>query len=87
MLVEIQLFGAFRDFEHSGKLSLDVAEDSDVAQLRAAIDAYGSQHWGEKYRPGLLRVSAFASDQRVLRETDKINDHQGLAVLPPVSGG
>lgn len=86
MIVSIQLFGAFRQFHHGEELQLACPGVTTVADVRAALDAYGVAHW-PGYRPGLLRTSAFASPTTLLRDGHPVPDDGRLAVLPPVSGG
>lgn len=86
MKINLALFGAFREFEPAGRVAFDVADGADIAQLRAAFDAFARAHW-PGYEPGLLAVSAFASETAVLRDRDAVPADGRVAVLPPVSGG
>lgn len=86
MKLEIALFGALREFEPTAKVSLDVHEHATVADVRAALGAHAQAHW-PGCRPGLLQRSAFASPNRILRESDAIEAGVMLTVLPPVGGG
>lgn len=86
MNVEIQLFGAFRDFDPAARVALELPPQATVADARAALHTHATAHW-PAFRPALLRSSAFASEQRVLRDAEPIPDDGRLAVLPPVSGG
>lgn len=87
MNLTIKLFGAFRDLEPAGEVHLALPESARIADVRVALDAYGRAHWGERFRPGLLAVSAFASERDILRDADAIGELRELALLPPVSGG
>ena len=86
MKVEVQLFGAFRDFEPAAKVVLELDPDARVADVRAALAAHAEAHWPQ-FRPKLLVYSAFASEHAVPREGDGIPADGRMAVLPPVSGG
>ncbi len=86
MKVEVKLFGAFRDHDPSGAVTLELAEGADVLALRQALEAHASAHW-PAFCPKLLKYSAFASEKAVLRETDPVPADGRMAVLPPVSGG
>lgn len=86
MKIEIRLFGAFRDYEPTALVHLDVAADARVADVRAALDAHGRAHW-PGFQPALLQRSALASDEAVLRDHEAIPSDGRMAVLPPVSGG
>jgi molybdopterin synthase sulfur carrier subunit len=87
MTLTLKLFGAFRDLEPAGEVSLELPAAARIADARAALDAYARAHWGEGFRPGLLAVSAFASEHDILRDADAIGEVRELALLPPVSGG
>lgn len=84
--VEIQLFGAFREFEPQARVQLALAEDARVGDVRSALAAHAREHW-PSFSPALLAHSAFASERAVLREGDPIPADGRMAVLPPVSGG
>lgn len=86
MKVEVKLFGAFRDHQADGRVTLDLAEGARVGDVRHALEAYAGAHW-PGFCPKLLGYSAFASEKAVLREADPVPEDGRMAVLPPVSGG
>ena len=86
MKIDLKLFAAFQDLEPAGRIDLELPDGALVADLRLAIDNYGRQHW-PKYRPGLLKSSAFASETTILRDREAIPSDGRMAVLPPVNGG
>lgn len=86
MIVELSVYGAFREFVPGGRLALDVANGGTLADLRRAVGEFASANW-PGFRPGLLSASAFASEQAVLRDADAIPADGRVALLPPVSGG
>ena len=86
MIVTVQLFGAFRQWQTDAPLALVVADDARIADVRAALHAHAQAQW-PGFREGLLQVSAFASDTQVLRDADPVPGDGRLAVLPPVNGG
>ena len=86
MKVEVKLFGAFRDFEKEALVTLDLAPDARVEDVRNGLAAYAGAHWPQ-FCPKLLGHSAFASEHAVLREGEPVPADGKMAVLPPVSGG
>lgn len=87
MKIEIRLFGCFSEFEPDSLLQLDLSDAAaTVADARAAVQAHGLQHW-PRFKPDLLRVSAFASEDSLLRDGAPIPADGRLCLLPPVSGG
>ncbi|MGF6416680.1 molybdopterin synthase sulfur carrier subunit [Stenotrophomonas sp. AN71] len=83
--VTLQLFGAFSDLDASREIAVDV-EGGTVADLRQALRELLLVRW-PGFRAGLLDYSAFADQQRVLRDGDALPDDGRVAILPPVSGG
>ena len=86
MKVEVSLFGAFRDYEPTAQVTLEMPDDAQVSDLRAALQWHAQVHW-PAFRPGLLQSSAFACEAGVLREQEPLPTDGRMAVLPPVSGG
>jgi len=86
MKLQVQLFGPYRDFHPLPVLELDVADGANVAGARAALAAHAVAHW-PACRPGLLRSTAFASEQALLRDGDALPADGCIAVIPPVNGG
>lgn len=86
MNVEISLFGALREHEPSGSVTLELTDGSRVSDLRSTLSAYGISHWAG-FNDGLLQRSAFASDTTILRDHEYVPAGARMAVLPPVGGG
>lgn len=86
MKVSVRLFGALSEYADPPQVDLEVAGDARIADLRAGLrDHLLASSPG--FKEGLLRVSAFADSQRVLRDNDPVPGDGQVAVLPPVSGG
>jgi molybdopterin synthase sulfur carrier subunit len=86
MKLQVRLFGPFRDFQPQPLLELDVADGADVAAARDALAAHAAEHW-PACPPGLLRSTAFASEQALLRDGDALPEDGRIALIPPVNGG
>ena len=82
--IQIKLFGAFRQFHRGPVLTLEVASDSTVAQVRERV---GLMFEDDANAKTLLKASAFATDRRVLDENEPVPVDAELALLPPVCGG
>lgn len=85
MKMQVQLFGAFSDLVPGRVLELDV-QGEHIADLRQALRELLPQRW-PAFRAGLLDYSAFADQQRVLRDSEPLPADGVVAILPPVSGG
>ena len=82
--VRVRLFGAFRSFGLGRELVATVPLDrATVADVRAALEL----HMPDEAALSWLAASAFATDERVLAETDTVADGASLSILPPVCGG
>lgn len=86
MKVSVRLFGALSEWAEPPQVELDIAGDARIADLRTRLRDH-LQATSPRFREGLLRVSAFADSQRVLRDSDPVPADGQVAVLPPVSGG
>jgi molybdopterin synthase sulfur carrier subunit len=86
MKLHVQLFGPFRDFQPQPVLELDVVDGASVSAARAALAAHAAAYW-PACTPGLLRSTAFASEQALLRDGDALPADGRIALIPPVNGG
>jgi len=83
--ITLQLFGAFSDLDPARTIAVDVT-GGHVSDLRSALRELLPVRWPQ-FRAGLLEYSAFADQQRVLRDNEPLPENGRLAILPPVSGG
>lgn len=83
--IQVHLFGAFSELVPERVLQVEVEGDC-VGDLRRALREQLARRW-PSFRNGLLDYSAFADEQRVLRDDEALPGDGRVAVLPPVSGG
>ena len=81
----VQLFGAFSELDAQRQLSVAV-EGGQVGDLRRALRVLLQERFPQ-FRAGLVDYSAFADEQRVLRDNELLPSDGRVAILPPVSGG
>jgi molybdopterin synthase sulfur carrier subunit len=81
----VQLFGAFSELVPAREISVPV-EGGQIIDLRRALRALLQERFPQ-FRAGLVDYSAFADEQRVLRDNDLLPSDGRVAILPPVSGG
>jgi molybdopterin converting factor small subunit len=91
MMVEVQirLFGAFRKYS-ACELTLEVPQGTPVRKLRRRVADVLRARCPEFADEALLDLSAFAEEDRILRDTDLVGRGPGtvsVAILPPVCGG
>lgn len=82
--VRIKLFGGFRQFREESTLVLDTGSGITVADLRSQVAGVFND---DDNALSLLKASAFATDNRVLDDEEKVPVKADLALLPPVCGG
>jgi molybdopterin converting factor small subunit len=83
--VKISLYGAFRQLGVN-EVFVEVPEMSTVADLRKALEKY-LKNFEQKISGPLVKASVFATDESVLKESDKVEGLKSLAIFPPVCGG
>lgn len=86
MKLQVRLFGPYRDFQSQPLLELEVADGANVADARRALAAHAAARW-PACTPGLLRSTAFASEEALLRDGDALPADGRIALIPPVNGG
>lgn len=85
MKIKLQLFGAFR--KYSNEIDILLPQGSVIADLRSnLLNVLADKDLGLD-KEGLINSSRFANDEAILNEDSLINEHDTLAILPPVSGG
>lgn len=78
--IQVRLFGAFRQCGNGNSVSVTVAAEATVADVKKALAAcLGTAD--------LVASSAIADETRVLADHERITGKTRLAVLPPVCGG
>jgi sulfur-carrier protein len=86
MEVVLQLFGVYRRFQDVDSIVLTCPDGATIADVKAALCTHAAQHWPD-WKDGILRSTAFASSEAILRNGDPVPGDGRVAVLPPVSGG
>ncbi len=81
----LNLYGAFRQLGVS-KITLPMPIESTVADLRKSLEIYLDQS-DRKISNTLVHASVFATDEKILKDSDKLSPGLNLAILPPVCGG
>jgi molybdopterin converting factor subunit 1 len=81
MIVQIQLFARARDLVGSASVTLDLPGPCTVGELRGCLIQ------GFPALETLARRSAIALNEEFANDSELIDEHSKLALLPPVSGG
>ncbi len=86
MKIRIQLHGALRAADPSGRIELELPADSRISTVREKLGEYLRAH-PAGVTPELVARSAFASEEEILHDERSLPADGELSVLPPVSGG
>ena len=89
MKVEIELFGASRDFSEQNSLNFEVDNNSTIKDIRNKIIDYLDKKFNgnENYKK-LVNSSAFCSaDNNIISDNYKITNNEKIAIIPPIGGG
>lgn len=82
--LSIRLFGAFRQFSDDSTVTVVIPDNACIADVRQALQDH---YAGNDNALALLKASAFATDQAVLDDAERLPQGEPLSILPPVCGG
>ena len=89
MKVEIELFGASRDFSKQNPLNFEVDNNSTIKDIRNKIIDYLDKKFNgnESYKK-IVNSSAFCSgENNIISDNYKITNNEKIAIIPPIGGG
>ena len=89
MKIEIELFGASRDFSDQNSLKLEVNENSTIRDIRVEMINYLDQNFnGNENFKKIVNSSAFcAENNNIVSDNYKITKNEKIAIIPPIGGG
>ena len=89
MKVQIELFGASRDFSDQNFLELDIKKNSTIKDIRNKIIEYLDNNFkGNKNYKKIVNSSAFCSrSNNIVSDNYKITSNEKIAIIPPIGGG
>ena len=89
MKVQIELFGASRDFSNQNSLYFDLDQNSTIKDVRKKLIDYLDNNFNgnENYKK-IVKSSAFCSeDNNIVSDNYKITNNEKIAIIPPIGGG
>ena len=89
MKVQIELFGASRDFSNQNSLHFDLDQNSTINDVRKKLIDYLDNNFNgnENYKK-IVKSSAFCSeDNNIVSDNYKITKNEKIAIIPPIGGG
>jgi len=89
MKVEIELFGASRDFSEQNSLNFEVDNNSTIKDIRnKIIDYLDKKFKGNESYKKIVNSSAFCSgENNIISDNYKITNNEKIAIIPPIGGG
>ena len=89
MKVQIELFGASRDFSDQNFLEFDIKKNSTIKDIRNKIIEYLDKNFiGNENFKKIVNSSAFCSkSNNIVSDNYKITSNEKIAIIPPIGGG
>ena len=89
MKIELELFGASRDFSDKDHLDLEVQDEASIDDLRNEVIKYIDKNFqGNKNFVKVVKSSAFCSENNeIISDNYKITKDQKIGIIPPIGGG
>ena len=89
MKIELELFGASKDFSKKDRLLIEVKNKSSIKDLRHEIIQYLDKNF--KNNESFIKIvksSAFCSqNNKIISDNYKITKDQKIGIIPPIGGG
>ena len=89
MKIELELFGASRDFSDKDHLDLEVQDEASIDDLRNEVIKYIDKNFqGNENFIKVVKSSAFCSENNeIISDNYKITKDQKIGIIPPIGGG
>ncbi len=89
MKIELELFGASRDFSDKDHLEIEVQNKASIDDLRNEIIKYINNNFeGNENFIKVVKSSAFCSENNeIISDNYKITKDQKIGIIPPIGGG
>ena len=89
MKVQIELFGASRDFSNQNSLHLDLDQNSTIEDVRKKLIDYLDNNFnGNENYIKIINSSAFCSEKNnIVSDNYKITNNEKIGIIPPIGGG
>ena len=88
MRVQIELFGASREFSNQNYLEFDIENDSTIKDIRKNLINYLIKNFkGNENFIKIVNSSVFSSNDNIISDNYKITNNEKIAIIPPIGGG
>jgi molybdopterin synthase sulfur carrier subunit len=88
MKVQIELFGASREFSNQNFLEFNIKNDSTIKDIRKNLIDYLMKNFkGNENFIKIVNSSVFSSHDNIISDNYKITNNEKIAIIPPIGGG
>ena len=88
MKIQIELFGASRDFCDKSYLEFSIENNSTIKDIRKKIIDYLINNFdGNENFIKIVNSSVFCSKDIIISDNYKITNNEKIAIIPPIGGG
>jgi len=89
MKIEIELYGASKDFSSENTIELNLKNNSRIKDLRNELIKFIDKKHNENNNfCQIVKSSAFCSeDNNIVHDDYLISKEQRIAIIPPIAGG
>ena len=88
MKIQIELFGASREFSDQKYLEFNIENNSTIKDVRKKIiDFLIKDFDGNENFIKIVNSSAFCSNDNIISDNYKITNNEKIAIIPPIGGG
>ena len=88
MKIQIELFGASREFSDQNYLEFNIENNSTIKDVRKKIiDFLIKDFDGNENFIKIVNSSAFCSNDNIISDNYKKTNNEKIAIIPPIGGG
>ena len=88
MKIQIELFGASREFSDQNYLEFNIENNSTIKDVKKKIIDYLIKDFdGNENSIKIVNSSAFCSNDNIISDNYKITNNEKIAIIPPIGGG
>ena len=88
MKIQIELFGASREFSDQNYLEFNIENNSTIKDVKKKIIDYLNKDFeGNENFIKIVNSSAFCSNDNIISDNYKITNNEKIAIIPPIGGG
>ena len=89
MKIELELFGASKDFSKKDRLLIEVKDKSSIKDLRHEIIQYLDKNFknNESFIKIVKSSAVCSENNKLISDNYKITKDQKIGIIPPIGGG